>query len=302
MIADLPSALWGGWIVVITIVSLGGFVWLVYGIYFSKDVSNHASPVWDETLTEGDEPAPMWWFWMTFTALICTVIYLLLFPGLGTFKGVLDWSQGGRLQQSQERYEERFGALRQKLAATPVEELVHDELAMASAGRAFDRACGICHGQDGRGQADRFPNLVDDDWQWGGSAAQIEQTIRNGRIAVMPGWQAALGDDGVAEVVAYVRALAAGDESRTALPGHARYQVFCIACHGPTGQGNPMLGAPNLTDDAWLYGNSDEALATSIAIGRNGHMPAFGERLDDTQIRLLVAWLLKGGGTGQAAN
>ena len=293
MIADMPSAFWGGWIVVMTVVSLGGLVWLVYGVYFAKDDKQHTSPVWDETLTEGDQPAPMWWFWMTFTALICTVVYLMLFPGLGTFKGLLEWSQGGRLQQSQERYDERFGALRQRIAETPVAELVKDDVAMASAGRAFDRTCGICHGHEGQGQADRFPNLMDGDWQWGGSAAQIEQSIRNGRRAAMPGWQAALGDEGVADMVTYLRAMAAGDESRSALPGHARYQMFCIACHGPTGTGNPILGAPNLTDDVWLYGSSDDDLTVSIAVGRSGHMPAFGDRLDDTQVRLMLAWLMR---------
>jgi cytochrome c oxidase cbb3-type subunit 3 len=291
MMADLPSDFWGGWIVVMTVLSLVGFVWLVYSVYFTKDDAAHQSPVWDETLTEGDQPAPMWWFWMTFTALICSVIYLMLFPGLGTFKGVLEWSQGGRLQQSQERYNDRFGDVRRWIARRPLDELAADAVAMASAGRLFDRDCGICHGHEGQGQAEHFPNLTDSDWQWGGTVPEIEQTIRGGRTAAMPGWQAVLGDDGVADMVTYVRAMSRDDKSLPLLPGHVRYQQLCIACHGPTGQGNAMFGAPNLTDDVWLYGDNDAALSVTIGEGRNGHMPAFGKRLDDTQVRLLLAWL-----------
>src|SRR5690606_32391596 len=135
-----------------------------------------------------------------------------------------------------------------------------------------------------------FPNLRDADWQWGGSAEQIEQTLRNGRKAVMIPWQAVLGDEGVANLADYVRTLAGGGA-----PGHAgetQYQQLCAACHGPSGDGNPALGAPRLNDAQWLYGGDASSVRNSIAQGRNGEMPAFGEKLDDLQIRLLVAWLL----------
>jgi cytochrome c oxidase cbb3-type subunit 3 len=160
---------------------------------------------------------------------------------------------------------------------------------MASAQGVYDRNCAVCHGYEAQGQANLFPNLVDDDWQWGGSPAQIEQSIRGGRQAVMVGWDAILGEQGTANVANYVLALSAGAADEH--PGKMQYDQFCIACHAATGEGNPALGGPDLADDIWLYGGSVEAVTESIATGRLGVMPAFGERLDDTQIRLLVALL-----------
>ena len=97
--ADMPSDFWSGWIIGLTVVSLLGLTWLVFSIYFSKNGSEEfESPVWDETLKEGNHPAPMWWFWMTLAALVFTVIYLILYPGLGSFSGTLKWSQHGRLE------------------------------------------------------------------------------------------------------------------------------------------------------------------------------------------------------------
>ena len=293
MMADLPNSFWGGWIVVITLASLGVLVWLIFSVYFSKSDPKHVSPIWDESLEEGDHPAPMWWFWMILAALVCTVIYLMLYPGLGTYKGVLKWSQGGRLEQSMTDYEEQFGQLRRRVARMPLTDLHNSELVMDSAQRTFDRACGICHGHEGKGQAQRFPNLVDDDWQWGGSPAQIEHSIRMGRRAAMPGWQAVLGDEGIGRMIGYLK-LRSGDgdaSTRTNHPAHQPYQQFCAACHGPDGAGNAALGAPNLTDDVSLYGDSVEALTVTLSEGRNGHMPAYDQRLDETQIRILVAWL-----------
>jgi cytochrome c oxidase cbb3-type subunit 3 len=137
-----------------------------------------------------------------------------------------------------------------------------------------------------------FPDLTDAEWQWGGSAAQIEQSIRNGRTAAMVSWSQILGgDEGVDRITSYVRAL--GTDAANGHPGQDQYNTFCVACHGPTGAGNVALGAPSLVDDVWLYGSSDEAIRTSIADGRAGEMPAFGERLDETQIRLLIALLTR---------
>jgi len=174
-----------------------------------------------------------------------------------------------------------------------LDSLQADEPIMASAKRIFDRKCGICHGADAAGQVSRFPDLTDDVWQWGGGPAEIEETIRSGRQATMVGWQAVLGDDGVAEVAHYVRSLSEEYEAHDVTKGRALYGQFCVACHGATGEGSVPLGAPNLTDGVWLYGGLQEDMEQTIAFGRHGRMPAFGERLDDTQIRMLVAWLTR---------
>src|SRR5690606_10038058 len=127
-------------------------------------------------------------------------------------------------------------------------------------------------------------------WQWGGEPEQIEATIRGGRQAFMMAWADVLGEQ-VNDVADYVLALGTEESA-----GHAGEEVFinnCSACHGADGSGNPMLGAPNLADNNWIYGGGRDAVVTSIAQGRSGVMPAFGERLDDLQVKLLVAWLLR---------
>ena len=288
----MPTSFWSGWIIVLTVVSLAGLIWLIISVYFSRSTTEEIeSPVWDETLREGNNPAPMWWFWMIFAALIFSAAYLMLYPGLGSFSGTLKWSQGGRYDKSQALHAYTYANMREQIVQTPLTELQQDTEIMNSAKRIFNHNCAACHGVDALGQAMAFPNLVDSDWQWGNSEEAIEQTIRHGRKAVMVGWQNIIGDDGVTQVANYVKTLASNSNDATYAKGAELYQQFCIACHGPTGEGNQALGAPKLADDIWLYGNSDEQLQHTIAIGRNGIMPPFDKQLNDAQIRMLVAWL-----------
>ena len=290
--ADMPTDFWGGWITVLTVVSVLGLIWLIVSIYFSKDRNEDLnSPVWDKTLSEGPRAAPMWWFWMMLFAMVFSVVYLMLYPGLGSFSGVLKWSQSGRLDESLASYNEKFQQVRENVAQSPISKLQNDPLVMNSAKRIYSQNCAVCHGPNGTGQAFTFPNLKDDDWQWGGSDTEIEHTVRHGRQAVMVGWQNVLGDEGVLQVVNYVKSLSTNADSAAINEGRQLFQQYCVACHGTTGEGNTALGAPNLTDDVWLYGNSDTALRHTISLGRNGIMPAFNKRLDDAQIRMLVAWL-----------
>ncbi|MEJ2116154.1 MAG: cbb3-type cytochrome c oxidase N-terminal domain-containing protein, partial [Gammaproteobacteria bacterium] len=174
--ADMPTDFWAGWIAALTIISVLGLCWLVYSIYFSSNRNKEPeSPVWDETLTEGHNPAPMWWFWMTLIALVITVVYLILYPGLGSFSGTLKWSQHGRLDHSFARYEGKFSPIRNNIIKRSISELRDNEAIMESAQRIFVQNCAACHGMDGEGQALAFPNLKDDDWQWGGSEKSIIQ-------------------------------------------------------------------------------------------------------------------------------
>lgn len=291
--ADMPSDFWSGWIVIITLTSLVGLAWAVFSVYFSANGDDVESVVWDETLREGSNPAPMWWFWLILALMVVSVVYLMLYPGLGSFSGALRWSQGGRLEQSVGLYTDDFSTIRAGVVATPLEALRDDPMVMASARRVFAQNCAACHGLEAGGQADLFPDLTDDDWQWGGDVAQLEQSIRAGRQAVMPPLLAVLGEEGVVQTAQYVRALASGQAVAEADPGRTLFTTYCFACHGADGTGNVLLGAPNLTDDVWLYGDSEEVLIEGIRNGRNGAMPAFQERLDDAQIRMLVAWLTR---------
>lgn len=293
--ADLPNGFWSGWITVVTIASLVTLAWLVLSIYFGPDSKTEHSadgdPVWDDDLREGNNAPPLWWFWLIFGAMIFSVVYLMLYPGMGAFRGMLGWSQQSRLAGSYSEFDQQFEAVRATIAAKSLSELQSDAELMTTAERLFNRNCSACHGEDGSGQADLFPNLMDRDWQWGSSVEQIEQSIRMGRTATMPAWLSPLSEQGVEEVVSYVQIM--GSASAEGHPGQTRYQQFCVACHGPDGSGNALLGAPSLIDDNWLYGSSAAAVRHSVAAGRNGQMPAFNGRLDDAQIRLLVALLAR---------
>ncbi len=293
MTADMPSSFWSGWIIVLTVVSLIGLAWLILSVYFAKvdEAKGIVEPVWDESLREGSSAPPMWWFWMLFASMIFTLIYLIVFPGLGSFGGLLNWSQGKRMVEAYENFDANFAEARTTIANMGLAEIQNDLDLMQTAERIFKRECSACHGPDGRGQASLFPNLHDIDWQWGGSAEQIEASIRGGRNANMIAWGAILGEEGIENVASYVSQLSSGPAADH--PGKVQFEQMCAACHGADGAGNPALGAPKLSDDIWLYGGSIETIKTTLQQGRFGVMPAFNQRLDDTQIKLLVALLAR---------
>lgn len=291
--ADLPNDFWSGWIIVLTLVSFAGLAWLVVSIYTAAppDPNEVDHTIWDENLSEGLNPAPLWWFWFIFSMMVFSVFYLMFYPGLGSFKGAFQWSQGGELSERMDDFTDNFAEMRAAIAAMQLPDIQANAGLMESASGLFTLHCSACHGYEAQGQANLFPNLSDDIWQWGGTPDNIEQTIRGGRNAVMASWQAVLGQQGVTNVANYLLTL--GTPAADGHPGQAQYNQICTACHGPEGMGNPLLGAPNLTDDDWLYGSDMINIRETISDGRNGMMPAFGEKLDDTQVRLLVAWLTR---------
>jgi len=291
--ADMPNDFWSGWIILITLISFIGLVWLVVSVYTAAPPNDAEvdHTTWDDNLKEGMNQAPLWWFWMIFAMMVFSVFYLMLYPGMGSFKGAFQWSQGGRIEERYRAFNDEFTQLRAEIAVMPLTEIQADAALMGSASDLFSQNCSACHGYQGQGQANLFPNLNDDIWQWGGSPENIELTLRNGRIGVMASWEALLGQEGVTNVANYVLLL--GFPEAEGHPGQARFNQICIACHGIEGTGNPLLGAPDLTDDDWLYGNDLDTLRETLRGGRNGQMPAFGDKLDNAQIRLLVAWLTR---------
>jgi cytochrome c oxidase cbb3-type subunit 3 len=295
MTAGVSTSFWSGWVTVITAVSVLGLLWFVISVYFSRGSAGTHGPneIWDETLTEGTAPAPLWWFWFIVALLAATVVYLILYPGMGSHRGVFEWTQGGQIAESRARFDASFGPDRERVTQTSVTDLQLEATALRAGWHLFNNHCAACHGPEARGQAKLFPNLSNDRWQWGGSERDITQTITVGRLAVMPPWQAALGDEGVAAVAEYVRALASGKAPADGR-GAEIYRTNCIACHQADGAGLAALGAPPLNDAEWLYGASLDDIRATISLGRSGQMPAFGERLDATQIKLLTAWLISG--------
>lgn len=290
---------WSLWIVVLTIVNILACVWLLR--WTSKPRTStekigggaDTGHVWDGDLREYNNPLPKWWLWLFYLTVAFGLLYLALYPGLGNFGGARGWTQAKQYEEEKAAVEAKAQAILGPLAAMPVAELATNEQAMATAHNLFQQNCAQCHGSDGGG-AKGFPNLANSDWQWGGDADTVVATIANGRLGVMPAWGPALGAQGVDEVVAYVQKLSGQQADATlASAGEARFQLMCVACHGVDGKGMAALGAPNLTDDVWIYGGDAATLRQTVDVGRNGQMPAWNDKLGEQRVKLLAAYVTK---------
>ncbi len=246
------------------------------------DVTGHK---WDG-LQELNNPLPRWWLWLFYFTIVFSLVYLVLFPGLGTFKGVLGWSsQGSQYGAEMDAAAETFDPVFKKYAAMPIEQVAKDEEAQGMGRRMFLSYCSQCHGSDAGG-AKGFPNLTDNDWLYGGAPDQIKQTIMAGRQGAMPAHKDRVDAAGVEALANYVMSLSGRKEADAAKVAQGQ-QLFtangCIACHGVDGKGNQAMGAPNLTDNTWLYGSSMDTIKETINNGRNGKMPAQGDFLGARQ-------------------
>jgi len=284
------SSLSSGFIIIGTFGSLLAFFLILYLNRSTRNPGRTTGHNYDG-IEEYDNPLPAWWFWGFIITIVFGIGYLLYYPWLGNFAGLGGWSQVGALEASQDAADERYGPQFAQYLNVPVDELMHDVAAMRMGGRLFANNCAVCHGAAGTG-SDGFPNLTDAEWHWGGSAEQIKTTIMQGRQAMMPAWGPALQDQGVTEVAEYVEQLAGREvDAALAAAGQERYTMFCAACHGPDGSGQPMLGAPGLNNEHWLYGNSRLRIEDIIRHGRNGQMPAFAERLGEDKVHILAAYV-----------
>jgi cytochrome c oxidase cbb3-type subunit 3 len=287
---------WSLFVIILTILNIAACFWLLRWTSKPRTASEKigggadTGHVWDKDLREYNNPLPKWWLWLFYITIGWGLLYLALFPGLGNFAGLKGWTQSGQYAQERAAVEARAAQLLAPLAALPVAELVNNEQAMATAHNLFQQNCAQCHGSDGGG-AKGFPNLADGDWQWGSDADSVVATIAQGRVAAMPAWGQVLGDAGVDEAVAYVQALSGQPADATlAAAGKLRFEQVCAACHGIDGRGNPLLGAPNLTDGVWLYGGDAATLKATLLNGRNGQMPAWGDKLGEQRVKLLAAY------------
>ncbi len=289
------SGFWSGWIIVLTLGNIFACWWLIRwtakkraGEAAEGDTTGH---IWDENLAEYNNPLPRWWLWLFYITLIFGLGYLVLYPGLGSFRGVLNWTHQNAYAKEMEAAEAKYGPLFAGYAARPIPELVADADALRIGQRLFVNYCASCHGSDAGG-GPGFPNLRDDDWLYGGSPDAITTTILDGRSGSMPAWQTVLGDKGVEEVTAYVMSLS-GRKADPALAtaGQAHFATYCAACHGADGTGNQALGAPNLTDSIWLYGGSPGVIRQTIAEGRNGRMPAHRDFLGEDKAHLVATYI-----------
>lgn len=291
------STFWSLWIIVITVINIGGSLWLLLAnrkVEVRGDLPEGEAPttghVYDG-IEEYDNPLPGWWFKMFVLTVVFSVIYLFLYPGLGNYKGYLGWTSAGQWQSQVEEADKRYGPLFSKFHDTPVEDLVADPEAMKMGARLFANNCSQCHGSDGGG-AYGFPNLTDKDWLYGGTPEAIHASIANGRNGMMNPWGPIIGEKNVDTVANYVFSLSGRSHDKAmAEEGSKVFATYCVACHGADGKGNQQIGAPNLTDDIWLYGGSPEFVKHSIRNGRAGVMPAHQEILKEDKIHLLAAYV-----------
>lgn len=307
---------WTIWISVITLGTIAGcwalLVWTLNnhtGVAEGDDMGHEF-----DGIVEINNQLPKWWTNMFYLTMVWGVLYLIAYPGLGAFKGVLGWESSNQgvltIAESNEELakdiaegnineyaleiklaQERFDPIFAEYAKTPVEQLALVEEAVEVGKRLFIQNCAQCHGSDARGQRGGFPNLTDNDWLYGGSGDKIKETLIKGRQGAMPGWLPAFGEQGIKEIVAYTLSLSGRDvDSGLATAGKTRF-VACAACHGMDGKGNQMLGAPNLTDNIWLYGGTEKAVTQTLNYGRNGVMPAFNETLGEDKVHVVAAYV-----------
>ncbi len=287
------SEFWNWWIIIITVVNILGCWILLIATRKMKgsDAENETTGHIYDGIEEYNNPLPKWWLNMFNICLVFSVIYLILYPGMGKFAGVLGWTQQGQHAEEVEHAKKTYAPLFEKYAATPITELSKIKQATEMGKRIFVNTCFGCHGSDARGNPG-YPDLTDKDWLYGGTPSNIEQSIINGRNGVMPGFAATLSAEQVDGLVQYVGKLSGHqvNESKAAI-GKIAFDQQCFVCHGNDGKGNQAMGAPNLTDNIWLYGGSSTTIAETIRKGRNGAMPAHSELLGKEKIHLVTAYV-----------
>ncbi len=316
------TTFWSLWIIVITVGTLLGCAALLMWCLKDKMGVEEGDDMGHEYdgIRELNNPLPKWWTYLFVGTFIFAAIYLTLYPGLGNFKGVLGWQSSDQTVRSLEESkasiakaqqnkqlnqyakelddaEVYFGEAFKRLAyqedgttLRPIPEIAADSEAVKVGQRLFLQNCSQCHGSDARGQKG-FPNLTDDAWLYGGEPQAIVTSVMQGRIGQMPGWKDVLGEDGVREVVSYTLSLSGRSvNAREAEAGKARFAV-CAACHGTDGKGNPAVGAPDLTDQVWLFGGSRADVTETILYGRSGVMPAWKDILGEDKIQLVSAYV-----------
>lgn len=306
------------WSLYVTVLSLGTIFCLTWLLLATR--KGQRADTTDETvghsfdgIEEYDNPLPKWWFMLFVGTIIFALGYLVLYPGLGNWKGLLPgydyvdndkkiafsngqsgWTGVHEWEKEMARSDARFGPIFAKFAAMPIEDVAKDPQALKMGGRLFASNCSVCHGSDAKG-AYGFPNLTDNDWLYGGEPETIKTTIMHGRQAAMPAWKDVLGEAGIRNVAGYVRSLSGRDTPEgvevDVEQGQKLFATNCVACHGADGKGNHAMGAPNLTDNVWLYGSSFAQIQQTLRYGRNGKMPAQEANLGNDKVHLLAAYV-----------
>ena len=270
--------------------------------------------VWDGDLKELNKPLPKWWLYTLYACIIWAIGYWIVYPAWPTLsdysKGVIGYSQRDEVTKEVAAAKASQSKFLDEIASTPLGDIEKNQqlmpFVMAGGAAVFADNCSPCHGKGGQG-AVGFPNLNDDDWLWGGSPDAIQQTIMHGiratdpetRQMAMPrfGLDGMLEPAQIKDTAQYVMSLSGrATDAAAAERGKAIFAENCAACHGEDGKGNPEMGAPNLTDQIWLYGGNEADIEKTIETGRGGVMPAWAGRLDPVTIKMLAVYVHSLGG------
>ncbi len=291
--SDFVSDFWNFWVAGITLVSIIGCAVFLKAMSIKKkagtvDTTGH---VWDGDLAEWNNPLPAWWSWMFYITVVFALVYLALYPGLGSYQGMWNWSSKGQWEGEMKHAAETYDPIFNQFLKQDLKTVAADPKAREMGQRLFLTYCSQCHGSDAGGSRG-FPNLTDKDWLYGGEPETIKASIMNGRSGIMPPHGPVLGDAGVKEVANYVFSLSGHKhDASLAAAGKPKFEQICAACHTPAGTGMQALGAPNLSDKIWLYGGSEAAVTETISKGRNGVMPAWKDFLGEAKVHLLAAYV-----------
>ncbi|MDR0528538.1 MAG: cytochrome-c oxidase, cbb3-type subunit III [Zoogloeaceae bacterium] len=298
--SDFTSGFWHLFVAAVALIGIIGcaiFLWSQGGAtYTIGQTTGHS---WDENLAEFNNPLPKWWSWLFYITVVFSLVYLVLFPGLGANKGILGWTSHNQYDAEVDSAKQSYGPLYEKYRNMPIQAVAADRQALEMGQRLFMTYCIQCHGADAKGQKG-FPNLTDNDWLYGGEPETIELSISNGRQGVMTP-HAFLGEDAIKGLANYVRSVSGlSADPVLANRGRDAYMASdCSTCHGVDMKGNKLLGAPNLTNNIWLYGSSEEEIIRGITYGRNvgdgkstnNRMPAWKSFLGEDKVHLLAAYV-----------
>lgn len=270
---------------------------------------------WDG-IREYNNPLPRWWVWCFLATVLWALGYVIYYPAIpllnGHTHGLSGWTQYDQLDRAVAAAQTAHAPLNEKIATLEPKDILSDpsvrDFAIQGGRAAFANNCAQCHTRSGGG-GNGYPNLLDDEWLWGGTIEDITQTIRHGIRS--PGNEetrqsamTAFGKDElltraqILDVIQHVRVLSGNAKASDASArGQQIFADNCVACHGEGGQGIHEMGAPALNNDIWLYGGSESALYKTIYGGRAGVMPHWAGRLDDVTIKKLAIYVhsLSGG-------
>ncbi|KVW97849.1 cytochrome-c oxidase, cbb3-type subunit III [Thiobacillus denitrificans] len=298
--SDFTHGFWPIYISVLTLASIIG-TWVFLRSQTTRKLAPGEKPelmkhTWDGDLQDLNNPLPRWWLGLFYGTMVFAVVYLLLWPGLGSYPGLLKWTQIGEYEAEVRKAEAQFQPVYAGFMQQDVVTVAANPDARAIGRNLFLTYCSQCHGSDAAG-ARGFPNLTDGDWLYGGDPDTIRATITDGRSGMMPPMGEALGAQGTKEVANYVLSLAGRPhDAALADVGRPKFAENCAACHMPDGTGMQAMGSPNLTNNVWRYGGAEAAIIESITKGRNGVMPGIDQTLGTTsnkeaKLHLLTAYV-----------